>query len=161
MGSVIKCEAVYDEPFWRKDGLTGQAVSDTGPCRITFDNTPPDGSPGVIIGFMEGAAAREFSPKSPDERKQAVLENFAAYFGPQARNARGYVEMNWAAEEWTRGCYGGFTPPGVLTAFGPAIREPFGRIHWAGTETATIWNGYMDGAVQSGQRAAAEALAAL
>ena len=49
----------------------------------------------------------------------------------------------------------------VLLDFGKAIREPVGRIHWAGTETSTYWNGYMDGAVRSGERAAAEVLAEL
>jgi monoamine oxidase len=51
-------------------------------------------------------------------------------------------------------------PPGGWTQFGPALREPVGAIHWAGAETATVWNGYMDGAVQSGQRAASEVLTA-
>jgi monoamine oxidase len=161
MGSVIKCEAVYDKPFWRDAGLTGQAVSDASPVRITFDNTPPDGSPGVLLGFIEGAAAREYGSKSAGERRTAVLNNFATYFGQAALKPRAYYEMNWSTEEWTRGCYTGYTPPGVLLDYGPALREPVGRIHWAGTETATIWAGYMDGAVRSGQRAAKEALASL
>jgi monoamine oxidase len=90
-----------------------------------------------------------------------VLNNFATYFGQAALKPRAYYEMNWSTEEWTRGCYTGYTPPGVLLDYGPALREPVGRIHWAGTETATIWAGYMDGAVRSGQRAAKEALASL
>jgi monoamine oxidase len=80
------------------------------------------------------------------------------YFGKQAANPRQYIEMNWAAEPWTRGCYVGFTPPGVLLDYGPAITAPVGRIHWAGAETSDFWNGYMDGAVRSGERAASEAL---
>jgi monoamine oxidase len=160
-GSVIKCEAVYDKPFWREDGLTGQAVSDASPVRITFDNTPNDGSPGVLLGFIEGTAAREWGRKSASERRQAVLNNFATYFGDAALKPRAYYEKNWSADEWTRGCYTGYMPPGALLDFGKALREPVGRIHWAGTETATIWAGYMDGAVRSGHRAAKEALAAL
>jgi monoamine oxidase len=158
-GSAIKCEAVYDKPFWRDAGLTGQATSDTGPVRITFDNSPPDGSPGVLLGFIEGQAARQYGPKSADERRAAVLANFVSYFGQQAANPRDYIEMNWSAEPWTRGCYVGFTPPGVLLDYGEAIRAPIGRIFWAGAETSDYWNGYMDGAVRSGVRAAAEALA--
>jgi monoamine oxidase len=161
MGSVIKCEAVYDKPFWRDAGLTGQAVSDASPVRITFDNTPPDGSPGVLLGFIEGTAAREYTRKSASERRTAVLNNFATYFGERALNPTAYYEMNWSTEPWTRGCYTGYLPPGVLLDYGTALRAPVDRIHWAGTETATIWAGYMDGAVRSGQRAAAEALAAL
>lgn len=161
MGSVIKCQAVYARPFWRDDGLTGQATSDTGPCRITFDNTPPEGAPGVMLGFIEGDESREWGTRPAAERKKAVLESFARYYGEAALSPSDYVEMNWSEERWTRGCYTGFTPPGVLTAYGEALRAPVGRVHWASTETATQWSGYMDGAVQSGQRAAKEVLEAL
>jgi monoamine oxidase len=160
-GSVIKCEAVYDKPFWRDDGLTGQAVSDAEPVRITFDNTPKDGSPGVLLGFIEGSAARAYGPKAASERRTAVLNNFATYFGDKALKPTAYYEKNWSADAWTRGCYTGYLPPGALLDFGTALRKPTGRIHWAGTETATIWAGYMDGAVRSGQRAAKEVLGAL
>jgi monoamine oxidase len=160
-GTVIKCEAVYDKPFWRDRGLTGQAVSLTGPVKVTFDNSPPDGSPGVMLGFIEGQDARKASQLRPADRRKAVLDNFVTYFGQQAANPRQYIEMNWSAEPWTRGCYVGFTAPGVLLDYGPAIRAPVGRIHWAGAETSDYWNGYMDGAVRSGERAAHEVLAAL
>ena len=159
-GNAIKCMAVYDEPFWRADGLAGQVTGDADPVRITFDNSPPDGSPGVMLGFIEGHAARMWSRRPAAARRAAVLKNFADYFGPRAASPREYVEMDWSAERWTGGCYTGFTPPGVLLDFGEAIRAPVGRIHWAGAETATIWNGYMDGALRSGVRAAKEALAA-
>ena len=88
-----------------------------------------------------------------------MLDSFARYFGDRARtDVRDYLDKSWAEDEWTRGCYGGYTPPGVLTGYRQALRAPVGRIHWAGTETATVWNGYMDGAIESGQRAAAEVL---
>jgi monoamine oxidase len=160
-GSVIKCEAVYERPFWRDAGLTGQAVSDASPVRVTFDNTPPGGSPGVLLGFIEGEAARVWGPRSAGDRRAAVLDNFATYFGDAARSPTAYYEKNWSDDTWTRGCYTGFMGPGTLLDFGAALREPAGRIHWAGTETSTIWAGYMDGAVRSGQRAALEALAEL
>jgi monoamine oxidase len=160
-GSVIKCEAVYDKPFWRDAGLTGQVVSDASPIRVTWDNSPPGGKPGVLLGFIEGTSARIYSRKSVRQRRTDVLNNFATYFGKQALSPTAYYEKDWSKEEWTRGCYGGYLPPGVLLDYGPALREPVGRIHWAGTETSTIWAGYMDGAVRSGQRAAKEALAAL
>ncbi|MDX6650921.1 MAG: monoamine oxidase [Solirubrobacteraceae bacterium] len=161
MGNVIKIQAVYDRPFWRADGLTGQAVGDADPVRITFDNSPPDGSAGVMLGFIEGELARQWSQRSPAERRAAVIESFAAYFGPQARQVRDYVERDWSGELWSRGCYAGSTPPGVLLDYGPFLRRPVDRIHWAGTETATIWTGYMEGAVRSGERAAREVLALL
>jgi monoamine oxidase len=159
-GSVIKCMAIYDEPFWRRDGLSGQATSDTGPAKIVFDNSPPDGQPGVLLGFLEGERARTLGRLTQEERKAAVTDGLKRLFGPQAASPTGYVERSWAEEEWTRGCYGCYMPPGAWTSFGDALRAPIGRIHWAGAETATVWNGYMDGAVQSGERAAAEALAA-
>jgi monoamine oxidase len=160
MGSVVKCFAIYDEPFWRAHGLSGSAVSAPGPLSIVFDNSPPDGRPGIIVGFLEGHWARELGRAGEDERRRAVLENLGRLFGARAARPERYLERNWADEEWSRGCYVGYTPPGVLTVYGPALREPIGPIHWAGTETATVWNGYMDGAIQSGERAAREALTA-
>jgi monoamine oxidase len=160
MGAVIKCHAIYERPFWRDDGLTGQATTDVGPVKITFDNSPPSGSPGVLLAFVEGANARALSRLAADERRREVLGELAALFGPAAAQPLEYVERDWTGEEWTRGCYAALFTPGTWTQLGPALREPVGRIHWAGTETATVWCGYMDGAVQSGERAAAEILAA-
>ncbi|MEJ7876038.1 MAG: flavin monoamine oxidase family protein [Solirubrobacterales bacterium] len=163
MGSVIKCMAVYDEPFWRTEGLSGMATSDTGPVKLTYDNSPPSDNPrGVLLGFIEGQEAREMTSLSKAERKDAVLSSFERYFGPEARSgAKKYLDKSWAEEVWTRGCYVGYTPPGVIVGYREALREPVGRLHWAGTETATIWNGYLDGAIESGRRAAAEVLSEL
>jgi monoamine oxidase len=158
MGSVIKVQAIYDRPFWRDQGLNGQVVSDTGPVQVTFDNSPPDGSRGVVMGFIEASTARRLDATTVEERRRLVLDNYATYFGDQARNAIGYVEARWDDEIWTRGCPVCGTPPGVLLDYGEAIRAPVGRIHWAGTETSTYWNGYMDGAVRSGERVAKELL---
>jgi monoamine oxidase len=159
-GAVAKCMAIYDEPFWRREGLTGQALTVRGPAKVTFDNSPPDGSPGVLLGFLEGQWARDLSRVSADERRSAVVAEFARLFGPRAARPDAYVERVWTEEEWTRGCYGCYFTPGGWTGYGRALRPPAGRIHWAGAETATVWNGYMDGAVQSGERAAAAVLAA-
>lgn len=165
MGTVIKVQCVYDTPFWRADGLAGQATSDTGPVRITFDNSPPEATatdgPGVLMGFIEAADGRKALALSHHQRRKAVVESFARYFGAKALKPSAYIEKSWADEEWTRGCYAGFFPPGVWTDYGHALRKPVGRIHWAGTETATVWNGYMDGAVRSGERAATEVAAHL
>jgi len=159
MGSVIKLMAVYPEAFWRAEGLTGQATTDEGPVQLTFDNSPASGSPGVLLGFIEGEQARVAAGWSVSERRRAAVECFTRFFGARAAQPTEYIERDWSAEEWTRGCYGAHMPPGVLTQFGPSLREPCGRIHWAGTETAEVWCGYMDGAVRSGERAAAEVLA--
>ena len=161
MGTVIKCQARYPTPFWRDDGLTGQATSLEGPVKVTFDNTPPGGTPGVMMGFLEGTEGRVWGARPAAERKRAVLESFARYFGEKMLEPEFYVEKSWAADEWAGGCYTGFTPPGVLLDYGTALREPVERIHWGGTETATRWSGYNDGAVQSGERVAAEVVEAL
>jgi monoamine oxidase len=160
-GTVWKCMAVYDEPFWRRDGLSGFGTSDAGPVRITYDNSPPDGTPGVLLGFLEADFARQAGLLSADERRRQVLDTFARLIGDRARSPERYIEKSWAEEQWTRGCYGCSMTTGAWTAFGPALRKPIGPIHWAGAETATVWNGYMDGAIRSGERAAAEALRSL
>jgi monoamine oxidase len=159
-GSVIKAYAIYPEPFWRSAGLNGQAVSDTGPVKVTFDNSPPSGTPGVLMGFLEGREARIWARRSPQERQEAVTGCFVRYFGPQAAHPRQYAERDWMAEEFTRGCYGAHFGPGTWTSFGEAWRAPAGRIHWAGAECAPQWNGYMEGAVRSGE-AVADTVAAL
>jgi monoamine oxidase len=155
-GSVIKFEAVYPRPFWRDRGLNGYSNSDRAPVHFTYDNSPPGGRPGVLLGFVCGSDARRLGAVGPAARRRAVLGAFVRLFGPEAGRPRSIVEHNWAAEMWSRGCYAGFMPPGVWSDFGAALRAPVGRIHWAGTETAEVFTGYMDGAVRSGERAAAE-----
>jgi monoamine oxidase len=158
LGTVAKCMALYDEPFWRSEGLSGQATSDTGPVKLTFDNSPPDGTPGVLLGFLEGRYARELGRVPAEERRAAVLDCFARLFGPRAAKPADYVERLWANEEFSRGCYGCHLPTGAWTNYGPALRAPIGPLHWAGAEYATVWNGYMDGAVRSGESTAREVL---
>lgn len=156
MGRVIKINVIYDQPFWRADGWSGQANSDTRPLGTVFDNSPDSGGPGVLVGFLEGRHADAGARMTPAERRTLVLDDLAGYFGPQARAPVDYIELDWAEEEFSRGCYGAFATPGTLTRFGSHLRRPIGPLHWAGTETATRWAGYMDGAVQSGQRVAME-----
>jgi monoamine oxidase len=160
-GTVIKTMAIYDRPFWREEGLSGQATSDAGPARVVFDNSPPDGSPGVLLGFLEGRLARQWGVRAAAERRDAVLGGHARLFGARAARPERFIERVWADEEWTRGCYGCLMTPGGWTEYGRALRAPVGPLHWAGAETATVWNGYMDGAVQSGERAASELLSNL
>jgi monoamine oxidase len=161
MGSVVKVNAIYRTPFWRAQGLNGAATSDTGPIRITYDNSPPDGRPGILVGFMEGNDSRRFYGTSASARRSAALDSFARYFGEPARHPIAYVDLAWAEEPYTRGAYGSYNPPGVLTALGDAASAPVGSLHFAGADTSALWPGYMDGAIRSGERAAAEALSAL
>ena len=161
MGRVIKVNVVYDEPFWRRDGLSGQANSTDRPLGTVLDNTPFGGSPGVLVGFLEGRHADVAARLDLASRREMVINDLVGYFGPQAGKPIAYIERDWADEEYSRGCYGAFAVPSTLTRFGSALRAPIGPLHWAGTETATKWAGYIDGAAESGQRAAAEILPSL
>ena len=161
MGSVVKVNVIYRTPFWRARGLDGQALSDTGPIRLTYDNSPPDGRPGVLVGFMEGDDSRRFYGASLSARRRAVLKSLARYFGPDALHPVHYVDLAWATEPFTRGAYGSFNPPGVLTSLRDAATTATGLLHFAGADMSPQWPGYMDGAIRSGERAAREALAAL
>jgi monoamine oxidase len=160
MGAVLKCHAVYDTSFWRDAGLNGRTESDRGPCKITCDNSSPDADTGILTGFILGSDAREWGRRKPEERERAVLESFARSFGEEALGPLAYAETDWGAEIYSRGGYTGVPVPGMLLDHGPALAEPLGRIYWAGAETASEWNGYMDGAVESGERAAREVLSA-
>ena len=161
MGSVLKVNAIYTKPFWREHGLNGSATSEVGPIRITYDNSPPDGNPGVLVGFMEGNDSRAFYGASHAARRRAALGCFARYFGPRALKPIGYVDMMWALEPFTRGAYGSFNPPGVLTSLRDPLVKPIGRLHYASSDASAQWPGYMDGAIRSGRAAAAAALAEL
>jgi monoamine oxidase len=158
MGTLTKATVVYDRPFWRDDGLTGQVLYDKGPIAATFDDSPEDGSKGVAFGFIGGDQARGFAKLSKKRRRQAVIDNYVEFFGPEAANPRRYIETTWKREAWTRGCPVGIPGLGQIAARGAALTAPVGRIHWAGTETSNYWAGYMDGAVRSGERAAAEVI---
>ena len=156
-GNLSKAYAAYETPFWRHDGRSGEALSDDGPVFITFDVSPgDDGSqdgPGILLGFAD---ARTFDPLAPQERRTRALDCFAALFGDAARSPIDYVEHRWSAEEFAPGGPTAAVPPGSWTTFGQWLRRPHDGIFWAGTETADEWTGFLDGAVRSGQRAAAE-----
>jgi monoamine oxidase len=158
MGELMKCDAVYDKPFWRADGLNGFGINDSGAARAVFDNSPKDGDPGVLLAFVGGSTWRKYGVMTRANRKKHVLEGFAAMFGEKALHPIEYTEQDWTKERWTTGGPTAIMGPGTMTAFGSAIRTPFGRVHWAGTETSTYWTGYMDGAVRAGKRAATEVL---
>ncbi len=160
-GSTIKYEAVFSKPFWRSAGLNGYTNSDRPPVHFTYDNSPPSGKPGVLLGFVVGEDARRLGSLGARARRRAVLDAFVRLFGAAAGRPKTLIEQNWSDEPWTRGCYGGYFPPGVWSDFGSALRAPIGRLHWAGTETSEVFTGYMDGAVRSGERAASEVARAL
>ncbi len=160
-GNVIKCFAVYDRPFWRDQGLSGSAAGDTPPVHVSFDVTPPGENRGVLMGFFEGRDAAEWADADEASRREAVLEAFGRFFGQQALQPQRYIDHVWRDEAWSRGCYAGVARPGIVSSVGDSARAPHGHVYWAGTETATRYTGYLEGAVRSGHRAAEEVEASL
>lgn len=165
-GTESKLFAVYEKPFWRAEGLNGSAMTDLPFARFVVDNSPPDGSVGILLTFMGTAGSghgHTWSDKvldDPRERRAAFLADMVTLFGPQAAHPLRFLEQDWAHEPWIDGCVS-TTPPGLLTQYTDALRKPVGRIHWAGTESATAYQGYIEGAIQAGERAAKEVGGAL
>jgi monoamine oxidase len=161
-GTLTKVAAVYREPFWRAKGLTGSAVTTGFPISVAYDDSPPGGRPGVAFGFVGGDNARGYAGMNAEDRRRAVLEQLARFYDDKrALKPVQFFETSWSAQEWTRGCPVGIPAVGSFVGYGRHLRKPVGRIHWAGTETATYWNGYMDGAVSSGERVSDEVAKAL
>lgn len=158
-GSVVKVLCAYATPFWRANGLNGQVASDQGPAKVVFDVSPPGAEVGILLAFVEGGDARRWTRLGDADRRRLVLDRLVDHFGAEARTPMDYLEQDWTAEEFSRGCYSAHFAPGVWTSYGEVLRPPIGRVHWAGTEYATRWNGYMEGAVLSGEAAADEILA--
>jgi monoamine oxidase len=158
MGAVWKCYAIYPKPFWRDSGLNGLVASNRGHTRLVFDNSPADGSKGILMGFVLADEAREFSMLSPEERQESIQSSLVNYFGPDAKFPELYTDHGWQEEEWSQGCYAAMMAPHTLSTMGRHLRTNFGHIHFAGTETAEEWNGYMEGAVRSGYREAGNIL---
>jgi len=157
-GPETKTLVVYDEPFWRGDGFSGQTSEPGSVAEVTLDASPASGRPGVIAAFTFGPVAARVDALDRGERRRALVDALTARLGRRAASPSEVIETAWWKEEWTRGCSFAHLPPGILTRFGPLVREPFGRVHWAGTETSTTSHGAIDGAVRSGERAAAEIL---
>jgi monoamine oxidase len=161
MGCVIKVVIAYEKPFWRDQGLSGLVLSDKAEFGPWLDRVTPLTRGGALVGFFDGGPAQDWADRPAEERRAKVLSDIALYFGDEALAPTDYLEEVWTRTPLTRGGYVAVPGPGVLTAFGEALAEPVGRIHWAGTETSDVWVGYVDGAIRSGKRAAAEVLRVL
>jgi monoamine oxidase len=155
-GAIYKTNIVYDEPFWRASGLSGQSAAPGSPATVTLDASTDTTPPGVLCVITEGPIARQIGRLPADERRRTVLAELVGRFGANAGSPVDYIEQDWARQPYSGGGMLSHAPTGVLTEFGPALREPCGRIHWAGTESSAVMCGWVDGAVRSGERAAAE-----
>ena len=157
MGSIIKTTMYYSSPFWREDGFAGTLLSDEGPVMFTYDDTKPGETHPAIMGFVLAKWGRAWSSATKEDRKTAITHQYARLFGNDAAlHPIGYEEHDWSQDPFSGGCYTGWAPPGVLTSVGSCLRVPIGPIHFAGTETARVWQGYIDGAIEAGERAAVE-----
>ena len=156
MGPVVKCFVAYDRAFWRDDGSSGEIYQARGTVRATVELIMPGGIP-ALLAFVVGSAAAGWASRDPVARRAEILATLVEHFGPAAASPIDYVDVDWGADPWSAGCVAG-VGPGVLSA-GARWREPHGRIHLAGTESAIAWPGYMEGAIEAGERAADEVLA--
>lgn len=162
MGIVGKVFGVYEKPFWRNTGFSGQVVADeNAPFQTLFDSSPADSSYGVLLAFCIANRAREFFSQNEQTRKKIALEYFERYFGKEASQPIYYTDHCWADEAWSKGCYAGLYSTGAWTNFQNELAKPTGSIFWAGTETSEVWYGYIEGAVRAGERAAQEVLNSL
>lgn len=161
MGATVKVAAVYERAFWREQGVAGELVSDEGPVSYVVDNTSHDGKVASLLCFVVGKHARAWSMTAPEERHARVRAQLGKWFGEEGGRPRALVDKDWGEDPWTGGCPVCNPAPVTLSVEGVLLRQPMGRVHFAGTETATAWTGYMEGAVQSGERAATELLARL
>lgn len=157
-GSVIKCIIIYESPFWRNRGESGKSYYDIGPVKATMDSSTPGQKEGVLTAFVTGGDAESLGKLSQEERKRKVLQCLVELFGNEAVKPVAYFEKDWNLDKWARGGYAGHFKPGALTKYGDALMKPIGPIHWAGSETATEWRLYMEGALEAGERAAFEVL---
>lgn len=160
-GEETKTLLIYDRPFWREEGFSGQTAEPNSAAEVTIDASPADGNHGVLAAFTFGPVAASLGARPAAERRDAVVAAMAARLGPQAGKPDAVVETEWFREPWSRGCSFAHLPVGALTSHGRLLRMPFGNVHWAGTETASISHGAVDGAIRSGERAAAEVLEAI
>jgi L-amino acid dehydrogenase len=161
MGTIAKVACVYDAPWWRTstETLSGMSFSQGGLVGLSSDSgLPGDEGPGILTSFIQGDMLFEWIGLPPDKRKEWIVSDLIDLFGDDAANCTDYVEALWPQDQLTGGAYNAYLPPGGWSSFGSAIRKPFGRISWAGTETATEWYGYFEGAATAGERAADEIL---
>jgi monoamine oxidase len=160
MGTIMRALVAYDEPFWRRDGLTGESMAPGHVCPLSIDQSPKAGTPGIISIYSAGPPALRMANLTPEERRGVFMKSLVARFGPKAAKPIHYLEANWSLEPWSQGGMIAHFPPGVLSTYGRNLREPVGRLHWAGTESATQMSAFIEGAIRSGERAADEVLQA-
>ncbi|MCS7298323.1 MAG: NAD(P)/FAD-dependent oxidoreductase [Bacteroidia bacterium] len=148
MGTITKVVAIYDKPFWREDGLSGHVLKLDGALRITFDTSPPDDSYGQLTGFGTGKLARHLLSRPADERKEYYQKELEAIFEKAPRQL---YQKTWSEEPLIGGCYAGYFGPGGWQYVGETLRQHLPPLYWTGTERASIWMGYIEGAFRAAE----------
>lgn len=161
-GHGVKIFAIYDRPFWRDRGLSGLGISPNAFIQLALDVSPSDAGEGIICAmhFPSNARAEDYSGLlgDVDGVREATLSALAEFIGDEALEPTEFHYFNWAGDRWSDGC-GGQVGTSVVSTVGRRLREPVGRIFWAGAETGDT--DFAGGAVTSAQRAAREVLSSL
>lgn len=161
LGFTNKMMLIYATPWWRTGKLCGMVQSFKGPITVTRDSSVDDQGQFSLTCFLVGDLGRELSKRSKAERQQAVTSHIKKLYSPfvEVPEPIAITEHEWALDQWAQGCPCPATPPGIMSEFGHALRTTHENIHFVGTEIAFKWKGYMDGAIESGERGAAEIIA--
>ncbi|MGZ8179955.1 flavin monoamine oxidase family protein [Williamsia sp. SKLECPSW1] len=157
MGSVFKAIAVYPTPFWRGHTSGELLVLDRPGCAV-YDTSAP-GGPGHLCLLVGGPEARDLDALSPRARRDLLLSRLVGRLGPQVSTPADWHEKSWHTDAIVGGGYGALPVLGGGVDL-PLPTRPVGRVHFAGSETARDHPGYIDGAIEAGERAAREVLAA-
>lgn len=169
LGTPMKCFAIYATPFWREkrpfyreEALSGQVITDRHPFVASYDCSPGTGL-GVLLFFVKEKTKGEFTSLTMEARKLLLVNQIVRLYGPEGHDIIDYEDYIWDdnGEQWSGGGYAASFPKGLWTESGATFRDPVGNIHWAGTEMATKWYGYMEGAIHAGYRAAEEVSASI
>jgi monoamine oxidase len=162
-GYTNKVIVLYHEPWWRSVGCCGLIQSFVGPVAVSRDSSVDETGQFSLTCFLVGKPGLELSKISQEARFGVVVAHIERVFKPFTKvpTPKTVVEYEWYNDQWAQGCPCPASPPGVLTRYGSALRAPHHKVHFAGTETAYEWKGYMEGALRSGKRGAAEIVSAL
>jgi monoamine oxidase len=159
-GSALKVHLIYDEPVWRRHGLSGWSLNAAGPLTYTVDSSPADSRHGVLTGFITGASARRFAGLTAPAQRTAVGEQLSVLF-PGLPTPEAYHVTDWNNARYSRGCYAALQGPGYWSRVRGPVPPARRDVIRCGSETSAEFYGFMEGAIRSGRRAAAAALAAL
>ena len=129
-------------PFWRKQGLNGFVLSLDDEFRVVLHNSPSESSCGVLVGFLEAAQARTAAEMTGGERRKLITSTLVIYFGARAAEQFGIVERGLNGRGVHPLLLRGHVGDGRVDRCGKRA-APAGRVHWAGSGSSDVRNGYM------------------